>query len=41
MIIEVMKEVGFGGTSKASMSLDGSIVNDNGNSSAFLDQPRI
>ena len=40
-IIEVMKEVGFVGNSGASTSSDGSIFDDNGNSSASLDQASV
>ena len=41
MIVEVMKEVGFVRNSGASTLLDGSIVDNNGNSWASLDQASV
>ena len=41
MIIEVIKEVGFVGNFGASMSLDGRIADNNGDSLASLDQASV
>ena len=41
LIIEVKKEVGFVRNSGASTSLNGSIFDDNGDSSASLDQASV